>query len=242
MTEALHEMPEDWTRALAVAAHPDDLEFGAAGAVAAWTAAGKNVSYLLVSRGEAGIDGMAPSEAAKVREEEQKASAAIVGVNEVEFLDHPDGVIEYGPGLRRELADAIRRYRPDLVIGFNHRELSYTGRWNSPDHRATGLALLDAVADAGNRWIFAEASGAGAPEPWGGVRFVAIAGSPQPTHAVDITDTIETAVASVEAHSAYLRGLGVPPGGARSPLEGFAHAIGQRFGGRPAIPFELIQA
>jgi LmbE family N-acetylglucosaminyl deacetylase len=229
-------MPDDWTRALAIAAHPDDMEFGAAGAVAAWTAAGKSVSYLLVSRGEAGIDGMRPEEATKIREDEQRASARIVGVDEVEFLDYDDGTIEYGLALRRDLAAAIRRHRPELIIAFNHRETTFTGKWNSPDHRNTGLAVLDAVGDAGNRWIFTDLG----TDPWTGVRHVAVAGSPEPTHAVDISETIDTAVASVEAHAAYLKGLGLPPGAARGPLESFAAGTGERFGGRPAIPFELV--
>ncbi|HEY7144578.1 MAG TPA: PIG-L deacetylase family protein [Streptosporangiaceae bacterium] len=240
MSDDLLPMPGDWTRGLAVAAHPDDMEFGAAGAVVAWTTAGKTMSYLLVSRGEAGIDDLPPAEAAKVREQEQRASAAIAGVAEVEFLDYPDGVIEYGVRLRRDLAAAIRRYRPEMLIGFNHRELTFTGKRNSPDHRNTGRALLDAVGDAANRWIF-PGPGEAAAEPWR-VRHVAIAGSPQPTHAVDISATVDTAVASVEAHAAYLRALGVPPGGARGPLEAFAAATGKRFGGRPAISFELIPA
>ena len=80
-------MREDWQRAVAVVAHPDDLEYGAASAVAHWTASEKDVSYLLVTRGEAGIDGMAPSQAGPLREAEERASAAVVGVRSVEFLD-----------------------------------------------------------------------------------------------------------------------------------------------------------
>lgn len=237
MSDQLQPMPDDWTTALAVVAHPDDMEFGAAPAVAAWTSAGKSVSYLLLTRGEAGIDSMRPDEAAKVREAEQRKSAGLVGVSTVEFLEYADGVIEYGVPLRRDLAAAIRRFRPELIIGFNHRERTYTGKWNTPDHRNLGLALLDAVGDAANRWIFPDLEPA---EPWTGVRYVAFAGSPQPTHAVDVTGHIDAAVRSVEAHEAYLRGLGIPPGAARGPLEGFVNAMGQRFGGRPAIPFELF--
>jgi LmbE family N-acetylglucosaminyl deacetylase len=241
MTEELQPMPEDWSRALAIAAHPDDLEFGAAGAIAAWTAAGKSVSYVLVTRGEAGIDGMAPAEAMSVRSDEQRASAKIVGVDEVEFLDHPDGAIENGLALRRDLAAAIRRHRPELVVTFNHHDKTYTGKWNSSDHRNTGRAVLDAIADAGNRWIFPSlGEGEEATEPWGGVRYAAVAGSPWPTHAVDIETTLDVAVASVEAHAAYLRGLGLPAGAARGGLSAFANATGERFGGRPAIPFELV--
>ena len=90
--------PDDWSRALAVVAHPDDLEFGAAGAVARWTAEGRTVVYLLVTRGEAGIDTIAPAECGPLREVEQRAAARIVGVDVVEFLDHPDGDDRVRPG------------------------------------------------------------------------------------------------------------------------------------------------
>ena len=74
----------------------------------------------------------------------------------MEFLDHPDGVIEYGVPLRRDIAAAIRRHRPDTLLLFNHRETWSPGRLNSPDHRNVGAAALDAVGDAGNRWIFTD--------------------------------------------------------------------------------------
>ena len=109
-------MPGDWQRALVVAAHPDDIEYGLAAAVAVWTAAGKEVHYLLATRGEAGIAGMPPAEAGPLREAEERASAAVVGVSEVEFLDQRDGVLVAGPELRRDLAGGIRRHRPELVV------------------------------------------------------------------------------------------------------------------------------
>ena len=174
--EELQSLPDDWSRCLAVVAHPDDVEFGTSSAVAAWTAAGKSVSYLLVTKGQAGIDGLTPAESAVVREAEQRASAKIVGVSEVEFLDHRDGEIEYGLGLRRDIAAAIRRHRPDFVLGFNGRETTSTGKWNTPDHRHTAHALLDAVGDAGNRWIFEDIG----LEHWGGVKYVAMANSRSP--------------------------------------------------------------
>ncbi|HEX2319022.1 MAG TPA: PIG-L family deacetylase, partial [Streptosporangiaceae bacterium] len=77
-------IPEDWERAVAVVAHPDDLEYGAASAIARWTTQGKTVSYLLATRGEAGIAGMAPAEVAPLRVEEERRSAAVVGVTQVE--------------------------------------------------------------------------------------------------------------------------------------------------------------
>jgi len=240
-TDALAPMPEDWRRALAIAAHPDDLEYGAAAAVAAWTDAGREVGYLLVTRGEAGIAGMAPERAGPVREAEQRAGAAAVGVTAVEFLAYRDGVTVEGPALRRDLARAIRRQRPELVVTLNHHDYWGFGGWNSADHRAVGRVVLDAVADAGNQWIFPELSEEGL-EPWGGVRWIAIAGSPRATHAVDVSATLERAVASLAAHRAYLAALGdePPERRARAFVERATAAAAPRFGGRPAVAFELI--
>jgi LmbE family N-acetylglucosaminyl deacetylase len=239
--DQLEPMPDDWSRALAIAAHPDDLEYGAAAAVAAWTAAGKDVRYLLVTRGEAGIATLPPEESAPVREAEQRAAAAEVGVSVVEFLDYPDGVIEYGVALRRDLAAAIRRHRPELVISGNHRDTWPGGGWNSPDHRNVGRAALDAVGDAGNRWIFAELAERGL-QPWGGVRYVAVAGSTDPTHAVDVSTTMDQAASSLEAHKAYLAALGDHPMAlGREFLEWQAELNAPRFGGRKTTVFELFR-
>ncbi|MFD6415759.1 PIG-L deacetylase family protein [Streptomyces sp. NPDC060194] len=197
-------MPDDWRRALCVVAHPDDLEYGCAAAVAQWTDEGREVVYLLATRGEAGIDGIAPDACAPLREREQRASAAVVGVETVEFLDHADGVVEYGVGLRRDIAAAIRRHRPELVVTLNHHDTWGDGvAWNTPDHVAVGRATLDAASDAGNRWIFPDAG----PERWDGVRWVAVAGSHRPTHAVASGPGFERAVRSLLAHRAYIEGL-----------------------------------
>jgi LmbE family N-acetylglucosaminyl deacetylase len=233
----LEPFPEDWSAALVVMAHPDDMEYGGAAAVAAWTRGGKRVAYLLVTKGEAGIDSMPPEEAARVREAEQRESAAIVGVEEVEFLDHPDGVVHYGLELRRDIAAAIRRHRPEVVVAVNHRE-TYGGRYlNMADHRWTGLATIDAVRDAGNRWVFTDLADAGL-EPWQGVRHLAVVASPQPTHAVDVTGTFDLGVSSLRAHRAYLEGLGGPD--PEAFLRGGAEAAAARFGGRLAVAFELL--
>lgn len=205
----LQEMPDDWSRVLAVAAHPDDLEYGVAAAVARWTDAGREVSYLLVTRGEAGIAGLDPSESATVREAEERAGAAVVGVSDVRFLDHRDGVVVEGLDLRRDLAREIRRARPDLVVGVNHHDTFSPGAWNSADHRAVGRSLLDAVAAAGNEWIFPELVGAGFA-PWS-PRYVAMASSPQATHAVDVSASVERAVSSLAEHRAYLAALADEP-------------------------------
>lgn len=208
MAEQPQAMPQDWQRALAVVAHPDDLEYGAAAAVARWTDEGKEVSYLLLTRGEAGIDTMDPREAAQVRVAEQRASAAVVGVETVEFLNHKDGVIEEGPALRADIARAIRRHRPELVLTLTHTETWGPGHWNSADHRATGRSTLDAVTDAGNRWIFTEQLSAEGLRPWGGVRWVATAGDPYTTHLQEITEEdVERAITSLAEHRAYLTAL-----------------------------------
>src|SRR3954463_14372384 len=107
-------MPDDWQRALVIAAHPDDIEYGLAAVVAVWTAAGKEVHYLLATRGEAGVAGLPaagagppaaagrrPSGAGPLRAAEVGVCAAVGGVSEVEFLDQRDGLLENGPGLRR---------------------------------------------------------------------------------------------------------------------------------------------
>lgn len=196
--------PDDWARAVAVVAHPDDLEYGAASAVAAWTSRGKDVSYVLVSRGEAGIDGLGPDQAGPLREEEQRRSAALVGVGHVEFLGHPDGMIESGLALRKDLVGAFRRLRPEVVVTLNF-DLTWgdEGTVNHADHRATGLAVLDACRDAGNRWLFPDAG-----EPWQHITHVYAAGAASPTHYVDVAATVDVGVASLREHRAYLEGLG----------------------------------
>lgn len=241
MTEQLESMPVDWRRALAVVAHPDDLEYGCAAAVAVWTDGGREVAYLLATRGEAGIDTLEPATCALLREREQRASAAVVGVSGVEFLDHCDGVVEYGLDLRRDIAAAIRRHRPELIVTLNHRDTWGGVAWNTPDHRAVGRAALDAVADAGNRWIFPELAEQGL-RPWNGVRWVAVAGSATPTHAVDVTAGLERSVRSLLAHRTYIEVLTDqdPEEYCRTFLTGNAEASAERFGGRPAVTFELF--
>src|SRR3712207_958605 len=108
----LEPVDESWKSALCVVAHPDDLEFGTAAAVARWTDAGKTVVYAMVTSGEAGIDSLPPLEAKRVREAEQVESARIVGVEQVDFLGQPDGVLEYGVALRRTICAAVRVHRP----------------------------------------------------------------------------------------------------------------------------------
>ncbi len=238
--DALEPVPEDWDRCLAVVAHPDDLEYGCAAALAKWTAQGKTVVEVLATRGEIGIDTMPPDEAARVRSDEQHASAAVVGAETVEFLDHRDGQLTAGLDLRRDLARAIRRHRPDVVATLSFRDGWYgqPPSWNHVDHRVLGESVLDAVRDAANRWMFPELVDEG-HEPWSEVRFVAVASSPLSRHYVDVTGHVDTAVASLRAHAAYLDGLGDgfdPDGFLRGTMADFGAEVGVEH----ALPFEVL--
>lgn len=238
MAETLEPLPEDWDRAIAVVAHPDDLEYGASAAIARWTSQGKDIRYVLATRGEAGIDSMSPEEASPVRTGEQIESAAVVGVSVVEFLEHPDGLVVNGIELRRDLARAIRRHRPEVIIASNYRQRwGEDGPWNHVDHRELGQALPDAARDAANRWLFAETG-----EPWAGVRWIAYNASPQATHAVDVTDHFAAGVASLECHRTYIEALGDPDFDAESWLRSGAEATGPLLGVELAVGFEVVPA
>lgn len=195
---------EDWERAVAIVAHPDDLEYGLASAVARFSAQGKQVSYLLATSGEAGIDGMEPAICGPLREEEERQGARKVGVEHVEFLGHPDGAVEYGLALRHDIAIALRRLQPQVVFGMNF-DLTWGdgGAVNHADHRAVGLAVLDACRDSANRWMYP-----GEGDPWGEISTVYISGGETTaTHFVDVTRTIAQGVESLKAHRAYIEGL-----------------------------------
>ena len=235
----LEPLREDWERALCVVAHPDDMEFGAAAAVARWTGQGKTVVYCMVTSGEAGIDGMSPEECRAVREAEQVESARLVGVSEVEFLGLPDGILEYGVPLRRAIAGVVRRHRPEVVITGNFRDTWGGRNLNQADHIAVGRAVLDAVRDAGNRWVFPEQL-VDQLAKWGGVREVWAFGSPLSGHGVDTTATFDAGVASLEAHGAYIDGLGWEDFDAREFLEGMGRPTGQRLAVALAAPFEVF--
>ncbi len=227
-------MSDGWERGLCVVAHPDDLEYGVASAVARWTASGKRVTYLLATRGEAGIQGRAPRDVAPLREREERASAAVVGVTDVRFLDHHDGVLEYGLPLRRDIARVIRDVRPDIVVTMNF-DLTWGGvAVNHADHRALGVSVLDAVRDAANAWVFVDdALGAA----WHGVEGTYVAGVPDPTHFVDVTASIDDGVASLREHRAYIEGLGDPTFDPDDFLRSSAASAGSACGCDYAVTF-----
>jgi LmbE family N-acetylglucosaminyl deacetylase len=156
----------------------------------------------------------------------------VVGVTTVEFLGHADGLVVEGLDLRRDIAGAIRRHRPDVVITMNF-ELTWDGvSVNHADHRAVGRATLDACRDAANRWLHPELG-----EPWQGVDAVYVNATSTTTHHVDVSATIERGVASLLEHRAYLDGLG----GDFDPdafLRESGAALGQEVGCSYAVGFQ----
>ena len=191
-------------RALVVVAHPDDIDFGAAGSVAALTAHGVNVAYCLVTSGDAGGDDSTHSkeERTEIREAEQRAAAGEVGVSELTFLRWPDGQVEPTLLLRREIARVIRMHRPDLVITQSPERNFERIFASHPDHLATGEATMRAVyPDARNPHAFPELAREGfAPHS---VPTVWLSGF-QPTMVVDITETFELKLAALKRHESQV--------------------------------------
>ncbi len=154
-------------------------------------------------------------------------------MTDIEYLGHPDGLVVADLALRADLAGAIRRHRPDVVVSINFRDGWGGPSWNHADHRAVGTALLDAVRDAANPWVFRDRG-----EPWDGVRFVAFNASPEATHGVDVTDHIEAGIASLRCHQTYLDHLDEPTD-PDSFLRSAAEGAGGRLGVALAVTFEV---
>ena len=190
------------SRILSITAHPDDVDFAAAGTVARWTEAGIEVVYCLVTDGDAGgFDEDFPrEEMPAVRRAEQVAAAKCVGVHDVRFLGYPDGRVEASLDLRRDLARVIRQVRPDRIL-CPSPERNYTRIGvGHPDHRAVGSAALDAVyPDARNPFAFPELLEHESLAAWT-VREVWIAAGPDPNHYVDVTETFPRKIAALRAH------------------------------------------
>ena len=189
-------------RALVINAHPDDVDFSAAGTIALWTDAGIEVTYCIVTDGDAGghDENIPRAEVAPLRRAEQTAAAKQVGVHELRFLGYPDGQVEATLALRKDLARMIRQTRPGrLVCPSPERNYQRAGA-SHPDHRAVGSAALDAVyPDARNPFAFPDLLAADGLAAWT-VPEVWIAGSPTPNHYVDITATFSRKVAALRAH------------------------------------------
>ena len=189
-------------RVLVVMSHPDDVDFGCAGTVAAWTAAGIEVEYCIVTYGDAGgFDPDVPrSEIPKIRAAEQRAAAAAVGVAEVVFLGHADGAVEVSFALRRDISRQIRRVRPQRVLTHSPMRNWQRIAPSHPDHLRTGEAALCAVyPDARNPFAFPELLHDEGLAEWK-VAEVWMSGGPAPDHFVDVTETFDKKVAALREH------------------------------------------
>ncbi|MEZ7129095.1 PIG-L deacetylase family protein [Nonomuraea sp. AD125B] len=207
-------------RVLYVTAHPDDVDFGAAGSAALFVDRGVEVTYLLVTDGDAGgnertLDNTGMAE---LRRTEQRAAAKAVGVTDVRFLGYPDGQVVPSLELRRSIARVIRQVRPDLVVT-HHPDRNYRFVAPShPDHRAVGGAALDAVyPDARNPYAFPELLLEEGLEAWT-VREVWLTGGATPDHYVDVTDVIDRKLAALLSHVSQV-----------AHVEGFAEGVKSRF-------------
>jgi len=192
-------------RVLMVAAHPDDVDFGAAATVAAFTDAGVSVSYCIVTNGEAGGDdrSMSRADMAAVRQAEQRAAAGEVGVTDLTFLGHPDGRVAATIGLRRDITRVIRRLRPQRVLAPSPERMWDRIFASHPDHLAAGEAATCAVyPDARNPFAHPELLEEGL-EPWT-VPELWLMADPVATIAVDVTGTFERKMAALAQHRSQL--------------------------------------
>ncbi|WP_369133060.1 PIG-L deacetylase family protein [Modestobacter sp. I12A-02662] len=188
-------------RALCVLAHPDDVDFGSAGTVATWTSAGTEVTYCIVTDGDAGgFDETPRAEMGPLRQAEQRAAAKEVGVSDVRFLGHPDGRLELTLDLRRDIARVIRRVRPQRVLTSSpERNWERIGA-SHPDHMTVGESTLRAVyPDARNPFAFPELLADEGLAEWT-VAEVWLSGSPRADHAVDVTDVLDRKLAALRSH------------------------------------------
>jgi LmbE family N-acetylglucosaminyl deacetylase len=217
---------------LVVTAHPDDVDFGAAGTVAAFTSAGVAVTYCIVTNGDAGGSDRTTSRAemAALRQDEQRAAAAVVGVSDVRFLGHPDGMVEATPALRRDISRVIRQVRPERVV-----TQSPERNWDSiyashPDHLATGEAAVCAVyPDARNPFAHPELLDDEGLDPWSVPELWIMAPGGQGAGAVvavETTATVERKVAALLCHKSQIG----DPEGVTERIYDWARAQGERAG------------
>jgi LmbE family N-acetylglucosaminyl deacetylase len=175
--------------------------------------------------------------AGPLREQEQIASCRSIGVTELEFPDHSEGAVVADVQLRLDIARAMRKHRPEVLISINFRESWGGPSWNHAGHRAVGLALLGSVRDTANSWVAQDLEDPACD----GVRFVAFNASPQSTHSVDVTATVEDGVRSLLCHREYLRSLGQTNEEAAAFLRAEARDAGSAAGAEYAAQFEVLR-
>jgi LmbE family N-acetylglucosaminyl deacetylase len=193
--------------AMAIVAHPDDIEFSCAGTMARWAKAGTRIAYVLCTSGDVGIadPGMTRERAAEIREAEALEAARIAGVTEVVFLREPDGMLQPTLELRKKLVREIRRFRPEVVICSDPTVVWAGDNYiNHPDHRAAGTAALDAVFPAaGQPNLFEELADEGLKAHK--TRKVYVTGRYQNELFVNIEETMDIKIAALRAHVSQMK-------------------------------------
>lgn len=225
-------------RVLVVAAHPDDIEFGAAGTVARWAGEGAAIRYLLVTRGDKGSDDPATDVAAlaRLRVDEQRAAAAELGVSGVDFLDEPDGQVEPSLALRERITRAIRACRPEVVMTHDPTVLFVNNEWvNHPDHRAVGQATVDAVFPTARDPLNFRAHLDEGLEAWK-VAELFLWSTNEANQLVDIGETLERKIAALAHHASQFRHFDEVARWVRRRSE----ELGERAGYRAAEGFRRV--
>ncbi|HEX6139655.1 MAG TPA: PIG-L deacetylase family protein [Candidatus Limnocylindria bacterium] len=225
-------------RVLVVAAHPDDIEFGAAGTVARWVDEGAEVRYLVLTRGDKGSDDAStdPAALAELREGEQRAAAAEIGVAGVDFLDEPDGQLEPSLRLRERITYAIRAFRPEIVMTHDPTVLFVNNEWvNHPDHRAVGQVTVDAVFPTARDPLNFREHLDGGLEPWK-VAELMLWSTNEANQIVDIGGTLDRKIAALAHHRSQFHDF---PETAKW-LRRHAEELGERAGYRAAEGFRRV--
>ena len=225
-------------RVLVVAAHPDDIEFGAAGTVARWVGEGAEVRYPVMTRGDKGSDDPSADPAAigRVREAEQRAAAAEIGVSGVDFLDEPDGQVEPGLRLRERVTLAIRSFRPEVVMTHDPTVVFVNNEWvNHPDHRAVGQVTVDAVYPTARDPLNFPEHIANGMSAWK-VAELYLWSTNEANQIVDIGDTIERKIAALAHHRSQFNDFAETARWLRRRAE----ELGERTGYRAAEGFRRV--
>ena len=187
-------------RVLVVAAHPDDPEYGCAATIAKWAAEGREVTFLLLTSGDKGSKDPAvrPGQLAARREREQREGAVKLGVSDLIFARHPDGMLENTMALRRDVAGIIRRCRPHVLVTID----PWTRYQTHPDHRAAGQAALDAAYAAKELYLFPEQLVEGI-EPWR-IREAWLFWTENPDRWEDVGCCLKARIAALRRHASQV--------------------------------------
>ena len=209
-------------RAMAIFAHPDDVDFGSSGTLSLWADQGVHVSYCLLTSGQKGTHDpkMSPARLAGIRQREQRAAGRVVGARELVFLGHEDGELERSKELTGEVCGVIRRHKPDLIITQDPwREYQM-----HPDHRVAGWSALDALIAARDHLFYADQLRDGLTHHR--VRRVLLFGSAEPNVWFDISTTMARKIRAISSHKSQI----ADPKALAERMRAFAGATGRAWG------------